>query len=113
MRCLGASPTPGEVQRHLHLHKIGKESHLKLPPGCHLQLTPEVTTSNKNDLKTQILHCSSFEDHNILDKCHSNLYFLLLFPSVDDLLKEAKVGTNGTIKYEEFVRVICLPTVDY
>lgn len=24
MRCLGASPTPGEVQRHLHLHKIGE-----------------------------------------------------------------------------------------
>ncbi|NXG25253.1 CALL4 protein, partial [Grallaria varia] len=22
MRCLGASPTPGEVQRHLHLHRI-------------------------------------------------------------------------------------------
>lgn len=26
MRSLGASPTPGEVQRHLHLHRIGKES---------------------------------------------------------------------------------------
>lgn len=24
MRCLGASPTPGEVQRHLHLHRIGE-----------------------------------------------------------------------------------------
>ncbi|NWS45633.1 CALL4 protein, partial [Probosciger aterrimus] len=22
MRCLGASPTPGEAQRHLHLHRI-------------------------------------------------------------------------------------------
>ncbi|NXQ85164.1 CALL4 protein, partial [Nyctibius grandis] len=32
---------------------------------------------------------------------------------VDDLLKEAKVGPNGTIKYEEFIRTICLPTVDY
>ncbi|XP_075287856.1 calmodulin-like protein 4 isoform X2 [Opisthocomus hoazin] len=32
---------------------------------------------------------------------------------VDDLLKEAKVGPNGTIKYEEFVRIVCLPAVDY
>lgn len=24
MRCLGASPTPGEVQRHLQTHKIGE-----------------------------------------------------------------------------------------
>ncbi|NWH87465.1 CALL4 protein, partial [Aegithalos caudatus] len=32
---------------------------------------------------------------------------------VDDLLKEAKIGPNGAIKYEEFVRHICLPSVDY
>uniref|UniRef100_A0A8C7EDD1 Calmodulin like 4 n=1 Tax=Nothoprocta perdicaria TaxID=30464 RepID=A0A8C7EDD1_NOTPE len=32
---------------------------------------------------------------------------------VDDLLKEAKVGPNGTIKYEEFVRTISLPVADY
>ncbi|NXN85962.1 CALL4 protein, partial [Bombycilla garrulus] len=32
---------------------------------------------------------------------------------VDDLLKEAKIGPNGAIKYEEFVRLICLPSVDY
>lgn len=24
MRCLGASPTPGEVQRHLQTHRIGE-----------------------------------------------------------------------------------------
>ncbi|KFQ83564.1 Calmodulin-like 4, partial [Phoenicopterus ruber ruber] len=28
MRCLGASPTPGEVQRHLHLHKIDRNTEL-------------------------------------------------------------------------------------
>ncbi|NWX16843.1 CALL4 protein, partial [Aegotheles bennettii] len=28
MRCLGASPTPGEVQRHLHLHKIDRNAEL-------------------------------------------------------------------------------------
>ncbi|NXJ56947.1 CALL4 protein, partial [Spizaetus tyrannus] len=28
MRCLGASPTPGEVQRHLHLHKIERNAEL-------------------------------------------------------------------------------------
>lgn len=36
------------------------------------------------------------------------------FPfAVDDLLKEAKVGPHGTIKYEEFVHLLCLPSVDY
>lgn len=24
MRCLGTSPTPGEIRRHLQVHKIGK-----------------------------------------------------------------------------------------
>ncbi|NXY53586.1 CALL4 protein, partial [Callaeas wilsoni] len=28
MRCLGASPTPGEVQRHLHLHRIDRNAEL-------------------------------------------------------------------------------------
>ncbi|NXU50556.1 CALL4 protein, partial [Turnix velox] len=32
---------------------------------------------------------------------------------VDDLLKEAKIGKNGLIKYEDFVHTICLPSVDY
>ncbi|KAM7039237.1 calmodulin-like protein 4 [Acridotheres tristis] len=32
---------------------------------------------------------------------------------VDDLLKDAKVGPKGTIRYEEFVQLLCLPSVDY
>lgn len=28
MRCLGASPTPGEVQRHLQTHRIGEWARL-------------------------------------------------------------------------------------
>lgn len=28
MRCLGASPTPGEVQRHLRTHRIGEWARL-------------------------------------------------------------------------------------
>ena len=33
MRCLGASPTPGEVQRHLQTHRIGECAQLgRLPP---------------------------------------------------------------------------------
>lgn len=90
------------------------DANLKLSSGWHLQLIPEVITSKKNYLKTQILPHSSFEDHDIPNIYATQTYiFLLLFLSVDDLLKEAKVGPNGTIKYEEFVRIICLPTVDY
>lgn len=104
---------------HLCLRKLDMEitvltdTTLKQRSGWHLQPTPEVITPNKNYLQTQILHCSSFEDHNTPNINHSNSDFLFFFFSVDDLLKEAKVGPNGTIKYEEFVRVICLPAVDY
>ncbi|XP_063786461.1 calmodulin-like protein 4 isoform X2 [Pseudophryne corroboree] len=32
---------------------------------------------------------------------------------VDDLLRDAEVGTDGMVKYEEFVRKITLPRPDY
>uniref|UniRef100_A0A7M4FQD2 Calmodulin like 4 n=1 Tax=Crocodylus porosus TaxID=8502 RepID=A0A7M4FQD2_CROPO len=32
---------------------------------------------------------------------------------VDDLLKEAKVGPNGIIKYEDFIRRITVPITNY
>ncbi|XP_056664716.1 calmodulin-like protein 4 isoform X5 [Monodelphis domestica] len=54
MRCLGASPTPGEVGRHLLNHKL-----------------------------------------------------------VDDLLREANIGPNGKVKYNEFIQKITRPAPDY
>lgn len=87
--------------RHWHQNQIKINSSLKLAGTCEW--------SWKLPLKT-----SYFEYWNIhyIYQIWS-LYFLLCFLSVDDLLKEAKIGPNGTIKYEEFAHAICIPTVDY
>ncbi|RLV92625.1 hypothetical protein DV515_00013689, partial [Chloebia gouldiae] len=149
MRCLGASPTPGEVQRHLQLHRIDKNAELDFStflnimyrqmkqeepeeeilralammdrqkrgvipvPELRAKLTrlgeklseEEGVNSNKNP---QTLRCCfpSEPPKGPIPTGFSHF-------SVDDLLREAKVGPNGTIKYEEFVRLICLPSVDY
>lgn len=64
----------------------------------------------EKDVQTQILHgCSSGGHNTPLKPVFS---FTLSLP-VDDLLREAKVGPNGTIKYEELVRIVCLPPVNY
>lgn len=33
--------------------------------------------------------------------------------SVDELFKEANVGSDGRVYYEEFTRMVTLPAVDY
>lgn len=38
--------------------------------------------------------------------------FSVVLP-VDELFKEANVGPNGKIDYEEFTRMVTLPSVDY
>ncbi|NXU03069.1 CALL4 protein, partial [Buphagus erythrorhynchus] len=36
MRCLGVSPTPGEVQRHLQLHRIDRGAELDFSTFLHI-----------------------------------------------------------------------------
>ena len=33
--------------------------------------------------------------------------------SVDQIFREANISTNGMVKYEEFVKIVCAPVPDY
>jgi calmodulin len=32
---------------------------------------------------------------------------------VDQIFREANIQPNGTVKYEEFVKIVCAPVPDY
>uniref|UniRef100_A0A8C6JGJ5 Uncharacterized protein n=3 Tax=Psittaciformes TaxID=9223 RepID=A0A8C6JGJ5_MELUD len=117
MRCLGASPTPGEAQRHLHLHRIDKNAELDFSTFLNIMYRQ----MKQEEPEREILTALSMIDRQkrgviTVSELKAKLTRLgekLSEEEVDDLLKEAKVGPNGTIRYEEFVHKICLPTVDY
>ncbi|NWZ18975.1 CALL4 protein, partial [Asarcornis scutulata] len=117
MRCLGASPTPGEVQRHLHLHKIERNAELDFSTFLNIMYRQ----MKQEEPEKEILTALSMIDRqkrgvitvSELRAKLTNLGEKLSEEEVDDLLKEAKIGPNGTIKYEEFAHAICIPTVDY
>ncbi|XP_059714734.1 calmodulin-like protein 4 isoform X1 [Haemorhous mexicanus] len=117
MRCLGASPTPGEVQRHLQLHRIDRNAELDFSTFLNIMYRQ----MKQEEPEEEILRALAMIDRQKrgvipVPELRAKLTRLgekLSEEEVDDLLKEAKVGPNGTIKYEEFVRHICLPLVDY
>ncbi|XP_064578126.1 calmodulin-like protein 4 isoform X1 [Zonotrichia leucophrys gambelii] len=117
MRSLGASPTPGEVQRHLQLHRIDRNAELDFSTFLNIMYRQ----MKQEEPEEEILRALAMIDRQkrgviAVAELRAKLTLLgekLSEEEVDDLLKEAKVGPNGTIKYEEFVRHICLPSVDY
>ncbi|CAN8187323.1 unnamed protein product [Coccothraustes coccothraustes] len=117
MRCLGASPTPGEVQRHLQLHRIDRNAELDFSTFLNIMYRQ----MKQEEPEEEILRALAMIDRQKrgvipVPELRAKLTRLgekLSEEEVDDLLKEAKVGPNGTIRYEEFVRLICLPSVDY
>ncbi|NWV79551.1 CALL4 protein, partial [Dasyornis broadbenti] len=117
MRCLGASPTPGEVQRHLHLHRIDRSAELDFSTFLNIMYRQ----LKQEEPEQEILRALAMLDRERrgsigaaeLRAKLTRLGEKLSPEEVDDLLKEAKVGPNGSIKYEEFVRHVCLPAVDY
>ncbi|KAM6304412.1 calmodulin-like protein 4 [Podargus strigoides] len=117
MRCLGASPTPGEVQRHLHLHKIERNAELDFSTFLNIMYRQLKQEEPEQEILTALAMIDRQKRGVITaSELRAKLTRLgekLSEAEVDDLLKEAKVAPNGTIKYEEFVRIICLPTVDY
>lgn len=62
----------------------------------------------------------SFNSSQLSSERFSFLFFFLIyfltmisFFAVDDLFKEASVGSDGFVHYEEFARMVTLPPVDY
>ncbi|NXG10348.1 CALL4 protein, partial [Sakesphorus luctuosus] len=117
LRCLGASPTPGEVQRHLHLHRIDRNAELDFSTFLNIMYRQ----MKQEEPEKEILRALAMMDRQrrgviSVAELRAKLTRLgekLSEDEVDDLLREAKVGPSGTIKYDEFVHAICLPTVDY
>ncbi|KAM4766474.1 calmodulin-like protein 4 [Cyanocitta cristata] len=117
MRCLGASPTPGEVQRHLHLHRIDRNAELDFSTFLNIMYRQMKQEEPEKEILTALAMIDRQKRGVIaVPELRAKLTRLgekLSEEEVDELLKEAKVGPNGTVRYEEFVRRICLPVPDY
>uniref|UniRef100_A0A8D0H817 Calglandulin n=1 Tax=Sphenodon punctatus TaxID=8508 RepID=A0A8D0H817_SPHPU len=117
MRCLGSSPTPAETERHLHTHKIGNNAELDFSTF----LTIMYRQMQQEDPKNEILLAMTMADKQktgfiTVAELRAKLTKLgekLSEEEVDDLLKEANVGHNGIVKYEDLVHAITLPIADY
>ncbi|XP_030580314.1 calmodulin-like protein 4a [Archocentrus centrarchus] len=117
MRCLGTSPTLGEIKRHLQVHKIetsGEVDFSTFLSMMHRQIQQE-------DPKAEILEALRMTDKQKngyipASELRAKLTMLgekLTNKEVDELFQEAKIKSNGTVKYEEFTEMVTLPPVDY
>lgn len=117
MRCLGASPTPGEVRRHLQTHGIGRDGELEFSTF----LTMMHTQIKQEDPQKEILLAMLMADKEKkgylpaaeLRSKLTNLGEKLTHKEVDELFKEANIDPNGQVKYEQFIPRITLPPRDY
>ncbi|XP_070688887.1 calmodulin-like protein 4a [Pempheris klunzingeri] len=117
MRCLGTSPTFGEIERHLQVHKIEKTGELDFSSF----LTMMHRQMQQEDPKTEILEALRMTDKqkkgyiqaSELRAKLTKLGEKLTDKEVDELFKEANVKSNGTVNYEEFTQMVTLPPVDY
>ncbi|XP_075391491.1 calmodulin-like protein 4 [Tenrec ecaudatus] len=117
MRCLGASPTQGEVQRHLHTHHIDRNGELDFSTF----LTIMHTQIKQEDPKKEVLLAMLMADREkkgyiLASELRAKLTKLgekLTHKEVDELFREANIEPNGQVKYDEFIHKITLPKKDY
>ncbi|XP_024911987.1 calmodulin-like protein 4 [Cynoglossus semilaevis] len=110
MRCLGSSPTPSEVQRHLLSHNIDRGGELDFSTFLaimHRQLQQEAP-------EEEILEAMKMADkeqkgyvlaHELRAKLtgHGEK---LTNKEVDELLKDAGVGPDGHVHCEQFAKAV-------
>ncbi|XP_040596274.1 calmodulin-like protein 4 [Mesocricetus auratus] len=117
MRCLGASPTPGEVERHLQTHGIDKHGELDFSTFLtimHTQIKQE--DPRKEILLAMLMADKEKKGYIMASELRSKLMKLgekLTHKEVDDLFKEAGIEPNGQVKYDTFIQRITLPVQDY
>uniref|UniRef100_A0A671DVH7 Calmodulin-like protein 4 n=1 Tax=Rhinolophus ferrumequinum TaxID=59479 RepID=A0A671DVH7_RHIFE len=117
MRCLGASPTPGEVQQHLRTHGIDRNGELDFSTFLtimHMQIKQE--DPKKEILLAMLMADKEKKGYIMASELRSKLMKLgekLTHKEVDDLFREANVEPNGKVKYDEFIRKITIPARDY
>nr|XP_033776505.1 calmodulin-like protein 4 isoform X2 [Geotrypetes seraphini] len=117
MRCLGVSPTPAEVQRHLQLQKIDRDGDLDFSTFLTIMHRQKQQEDPKKEILLAMLMVDKQKRGYIpapeLRVKLTQMGEKLSQEEVDDLLKEANVGADGLVKYEEFIRMITLPAADY
>ncbi|XP_072818283.1 LOW QUALITY PROTEIN: calmodulin-like protein 4 [Vicugna pacos] len=117
MRCLGASPTPGEVQRHLQTHGIDRNGELDFSTFLtmmHAQIKQE--DPKKEILLAMLMADKEKKGYIMASELRSKLTKLgekLTHKEVDDLFREAGIEPNGKVKYDEFIHKITIPVQDY
>ncbi|XP_059861695.1 calmodulin-like protein 4 isoform X4 [Delphinus delphis] len=117
MRCLGASPTPGEVQRHLQTHGIDRNGELDFSTFLtimHMQIKQE--DPEKEILLAMLMADKEKKGYIMASELRSKLMKLgekLTHKEVDDLFREADIEPHGKVKYDEFIRKITIPVQDY
>ncbi|XP_061669970.1 calmodulin-like protein 4a isoform X2 [Syngnathoides biaculeatus] len=117
MRCLGTSPTLGEIERHLQVHKIEKSGSLDFSTF----LTMMHRQIQQEDPKTEILEALRMTDKQKkgyiqASELRAKLTMLgekLTVKEVDDLFKEANIKPSGAVNYKAFTEMVTLPPVDY
>ncbi|XP_063333596.1 calmodulin-like protein 4 isoform X1 [Pelmatolapia mariae] len=108
MRCLGSSPTPSEVQRHLLSHNMDREGELDFSTFLsimHRQLQQEAP-------EQEILEAMRMADKEqkgfiLASELRAKLTGLgekLTDREVDELLQEAGVGADGRVHCEQFAK---------
>ncbi|XP_053574483.1 calmodulin-like protein 4 [Bombina bombina] len=117
MRCLGTCPTPSEVTRHLQIHKIGKDGEVDFSTFLTIMYRQHKQEDPQNEIMVALL-MSDKQKKGLISmselKAKLTLMGEKLTPEeVDDLFKGTKVGPDGMLNYEEFVRNITLPVPDY
>ncbi|XP_032089062.1 calmodulin-like protein 4 [Thamnophis elegans] len=117
MRSLGTSPTLGEVTRHLQVHKIDVNEELDFSTF----LTMMHRQIQQEDPRNEIFLAMSMVDQQKtgfisvaeLQAKLMNLGEKLSKEEVDTLLKNARAGHNGLVKYEDLIQSITLAVDDY
>ncbi|XP_040081728.1 calmodulin-like protein 4 isoform X1 [Oryx dammah] len=117
MRCLGASPTPGEVQRHLQTHRIDRNGELDFSTFLtimHMQIKQE--DPKKEILLAMLMADKEKKGYIMASELRSKLMQLgekLTHKEVEDLFREADIEPNGKVKYDEFIQKLTIPVRDY
>ncbi|KAG7468276.1 hypothetical protein MATL_G00141300 [Megalops atlanticus] len=117
MRCLGTSPTFSEVDRHLQIHKIGKNGELDFSTF----LTMMHRQMQQEDPKVEIMEALAMTDKQkkgyvMASELRAKLTCLgekLTDQEVDELFREVNVGPDGRIYYEQFSKMASLRPANY
>ncbi|XP_069481220.1 calmodulin-like protein 4 [Ambystoma mexicanum] len=117
MRCLGVCPTPSEVNRHLQVHKIERTGEVDFSTFLTMMYRQKQQEDPTNEILVALLMTDHQKKGSIpASELRAKLMQMgekLTEQEVDELLKEANVGPDGSVKYEDFVRRITSPVPDY